>query len=349
VSVGIAEGAFAGATVQVGNEGGRVGDNRRIGGDRSVERARVGVGPPARSREVCGAEGPERARRSRGVTRRAGAGVTWGGGERWLRRALAAALRRSRARQEADGKQRERGERRLSGYPGSTMCDARPPFPGPAAPPRFLYRARLLDEVSFWACYRVNGKGADRCGRLLDDCLICPRAGLAPRVCGFRPRVGGALVPGWLVRGPRPTLGGAPVLGDRERGQRGPGECRALSRSRADRAPRRGRRTLKRRSVFQRALCRWSPRRGFIGSPSRARSVRSAFAGSAVERGFTVDLAKTLIEAPILASPPVLLSAKRRLVHADRVGEFQEAPLREPTLDDRIASSGRIHVVSRNS
>jgi hypothetical protein len=68
-------------------------------------------------------------------------------------------------------------------------------------------------------------------------------------------------------------------------------------------------------------------------------------AGSAAERGrFTADLAKTLIEAPILASPPVLLSAKRRLVLADRVGEFQEAPLREPALDHRITSSSRMHV-----
>jgi hypothetical protein len=59
---------------------------------------------------------------------------------------------------------------------------------------------------------------------------------------------------------------------------------------------------------------------------------------------FTADLAKTLIEAPILASPPELLSAKRRLMLADRVGEFKEAPLREPALDHRITSRGGMHV-----
>jgi hypothetical protein len=59
---------------------------------------------------------------------------------------------------------------------------------------------------------------------------------------------------------------------------------------------------------------------------------------------FTADLAKTLIEALILAAPPVPLRGKRRLVLADRIGELQEAPLCEPAIDHRITSSGRMHV-----
>jgi hypothetical protein len=81
------------------------------------------------------------------------------------------------------------------------------------------------------------------------------------------------------------------------------------------------------------------PARGLLG-PGQV--ISRWFCGRAGR--FTADLAKTVIEANILASLPVLASAKRRLVLADSVGEFQEAPLREPALDHRITSSGRMQV-----